>query len=1099
MQVSAAGFAQKISLSKSNAALKTVFREIKSQSGYNFLYTDNLLKNANPVTINVENTGLEKVLADIFKDQPLSYEIESKTIIIKPLKTTAFQNVAAQAKLAPIKGKVVDDLGLPLIGASVKVKGTNKAVSTNADGAFSIDVKKGDVLEISMIGFIQQEITIGNESTLSIKLLESKQELGEVVVVGYGVQKKVNLTGSVATLSTQDLKDRSNTNLMASVQGKVPGVTIVARPGEAPSINFRGRGNLGASAPLFVIDGVISNSGIFASLDPNSVESVSFLKDAASASIYGSRAAYGVVLVTTKSGKKGKMTISYNGFAGAKSSTYRPDVLNSWEYAELYNEGLANRGVAPLYSAAQIGWFKDGSKPDLYPNTNWMDLVLDKSAITTQHSLNFSGGSDKIRYFTGLSYLYDDQFMPGQDSKRYNLQTKVSADVTSWLTLNTNVSYINTQNDRVKGAVSNLQMINVPSTMVARQSNGESGTINGGVIASQNYINGNALRNLNKNDWSHADSVNTIIDLGFDLKPVKGLTVSGSGSYTSNDGKRKNYRGLQDNARNYFTGAEIPGTGSTINEMRMVWANTSRLLYTATAKYNWSNQKHDFTVLGGTSYEQNKFEALSALRKNFATDDLKDLSAGSSAAGDHLNSGGIHEYNLASYFGRINYSYLGRYLLEANIRTDGSSRFYKDSRWGVFPSFSAGWLVSEEAFMKKITWVNLLKLRGSYGVLGNINNVGNYDYFQTYNNNIGYNFEDQIVPGIREEKPANTRLGWEKVAITDLGIDLEMLGNKLSVSADYYVKNTSDILLEYNIPVEVGVIKNPSQNIGKLQNKGFELALNYRNKLGDFDYSIGGNMSVNSNKITDLGESDNMIKNWGDKIKYIYKVGESIGSYYGYVTDGLYSQEEIDRGEYYKLGRVPKAGDIKYVPQRANVAWKSDITGEDRAIIGNDVPKYTYGLNISLKYKNFDFAAFGQGVSGVKVGFENDALVPFFEGGNARAFHLKRWTTENPNPQAVYPRIYGGGTFDNYNREFSEFSLFDADYFRVKNIAFGYKLSDQLLKKYGVSTARFFINMENMFTIRADKKMKDFDPETASARFLGLGVKTVSVGLNITL
>ncbi len=1102
MQVSAAGYAQRISLSNSNAALKTIFREIKSQSGYNFLYTENLLKNANPVTIQVKNATLAEVLQQVFSNQPFSYEIESKTIIIKQQKKLAFQQIAAPIKVAAINGKIIDELGLPLIGASVKVKGTNKAVSTNGNGEFSIDVNKGDVLEISMIGYTTQLVTMGNESSITIKLMEKKEELGEVVVVGYGTQKKINLTGSVATVNAQDLKDRSNTNLMASVQGKVPGVTIIARPGEAPAINFRGRGNFETSSPLFVIDGVISDATIFSSLDPNSVESVSFLKDASSASIYGSRAAYGVVLVTTKSGKNGVMTISYNGFVGAKSATYKPDLLNSWEYAELYNEGLVNRGVAPLYSAEQIGWFKDGSKPDLYPNTNWTDLVLDKSAITTQHAVNFSGGSEKIRYFTSLGYLYDDQFMPGQDAKRYNLQTKLSSDVTSWLTLNSNVSYINTQNDRVNGATNTYQILAVPSTMVARHTNGDWGTINGGVIGSQSFIRNNALRNLNRKDWEHKNSANTIIDLGFDLKPLKGLTISGQGSYTGTEDKKKTYDALQENALNYFSKAEIPGTGATVNQMKMVWGSKSRFLYTATAKYDWKNEKHAFSVLAGTSYEHNKFEGLEASRKNFPTDNLEDLSAGSSAGADLTNKGGLYQFNLASYFGRLNYNYLGRYLLEANIRTDGSSRFYKDSRWGVFPSFSAGWLVSEEAFMKSVSWINLLKLRGSYGVLGNINNVGNYDYFQTYNNGLGYNFEDQVVPDISESKPANSKLGWEKVAITDIGLDLELLGNKLSVTADYYIKNTSDILMAYNVPLEVGIDpdKRPSQNIGKVQNKGFELALNYRDQVGDFQYSFGGNMSVNTNKIVDLGSSDNMIYQRGtDKINYMYKVGQSIGSYYGYVTDGLYSQAEIDKGEYYRFGRVPNAGDIKYVPQRANVAWKSDITGDDRAIIGNDVPKYTYGLNVSLKYKNFDFAAFGQGISGAMVAFENDALVPFFQGGSARAYHLKRWSTENPNPQAVYPRTYGGGTLDNYNREFSGYSLFDADYFRVKNISFGYKFSDNLIKKRGISAARIFVNLENMFTIRADDKMKDFDPETASSRALGIGVKTMSIGLNLTL
>jgi TonB-linked SusC/RagA family outer membrane protein len=1099
MRVSAAGYAQKISLSRSNVPLKTIFRDIKNQSGYNFLYTESLLKNTNSVTIEVKNTELLEVLKLIFSKQPLIYEIDSKTVIVERKKNSLIQSLEIESPQTDIHGKVLNNDGLALSGASVKVKETNKVVSTNVNGEFRIDAKKGDILEISMVGYSTVFVTIGNETSLSIKLQMTNEELNEVVVVAYGTQKKVNLTGSVSSISVNEIKDRSNTNLLTSVQGKVPGVTIISRPNETPSINFRGRGNLLISAPLFVIDGVISDAGIFSNLDPNSIESVSFLKDAASSSIYGSRAAYGVVLVTTKSGKKGALNVSYNAFVGSKSSTYRPNMLNSWDYVKLYNEGLVNRGLAPLYTDEQIEWFKDGSKPDYYPNTKWLDLVLDKSAITTQHSLNFSGGTDKTRYFTSLGYLYDDQFMPGQNNKRYNFQTKLSSDVTNWLTLNTNVSYIRSQNDRNNGATSDYQMQYVPSTMVARQSNGEWGTISGGTIASQSFINYNPLRNLNKNDWAHNNSANTIIDLGFDLKPIKGLTISGQGSYTGTEIKNKNYTGLQNNVHNFITGSEIPGTGITINQMNLSWSNTMRMLYTATAKYNWKNDKHDLSVLGGTSYEHNRYEGLSASRKNFPTDDLTDLGAGSSAGPDITNGGGLYEFNLNSYFGRINYSYLGRYLFEGNIRTDGSSRFYKDSRWGVFPSFSAGWLISEESFLKKVNWINLLKFRGSYGVLGNINNVGNYDYFQSYNNSLGYNFEGQVVAGISESKPANTNLSWEKVAITDFGADLEILNQKLSLSLDYYIKNTSNILLAYNVPAEVGVSVRPSQNIGKVENKGLELALTYKNQVGGFHYTIGGNMSVNTNRITNLGGSDNTIYGGGDKINYIYKVGQPMGSYYGYVTDGLYTQAEIDKGEYYKMGRIPNAGDIKYVPQRSNVAWKSDITGDDRVVLGADVPKYTYSANISLEYKNFQLSVFGQGISGAQVAFENDALVPFFLGGNARTFHLQRWTAENPNPQAVYPRIYGGGTLDNYNNQFSQYSLFDADYFRIKNISLGYKIADRILKKYGISSARFFVNLENMFTIRADHKMKDFDPETASGRSLGIGIKTASVGINLTL
>lgn len=1005
----------------------------------------------------------------------------------------------AQLKISGI----VEDAktNIPLIGASVIVKNSTLSTMTKVGGKFEITIPSGEeILVVSYTGYETQERMLSGQSEITISLNPANTALDEVVVVAYGTQKKINVTGSVSSISSKDLEDRANTNLLTSIQGLVPGVAIISRPGQAPTINFRGRGNLGTSAPLFVINGVIADQNIFSSLDPNSIESISFLKDAASASIYGSRAAYGVVLVTTKSGKKGKMNISYNSLVGVKSPTYLPDMLNSWEYAELLNEGRVNQGLSKLYSSDQIEKFKNGSEPDEYPNSRWFDLVLDKRVISTQHSLSFSGGTEKTRYFTGLEYLFDDQFMPGQSNQRYNLHSRLTSDVTNWLTINTDISYIRSQFDRTKGSTSNYHMQFEPPTVVPRQSNGEWGTVAGGTRASQTYINYNPLRALSRNDWAHNNTANTIFDLGFDLKPVKGLVISGQGSYTDIENKSKSYTALQDNVKDFTTNNEIPGTGNNINKMTQSWGNTSRLLFTATAKYDWSNYEHNFSILGGTSYEQNKYEGLSASRKNFPSDALTDISAGSNAPEDITNSGGVSDFGLNSYFGRINYSFLNRYLFEANIRTDGSSRFYKDNRWGVFPSVSAGWIVSDEAFMDNVKWINLLKIRGSYGALGNINNVGNYDYFQNYNNSLNYNFDGQAVSGISESQPANPNLGWERVSITDVGLDLELLNRKLSLSADYYFKKTNDILLAYNVPVEVGVVSNPSQNIGKLENRGLEFALNYKNNVGNFRYNVSGNMAFNKNKITDLGGSDNMIYAGGDIIKYIYKVGESIGSYYGYKTDGLYTQQEIDKGEYYVFGRVPQAGDIKYVPQRSNVAWGDKITGEDRLIIGNDVPKFTYGISINLQYKNIDLSVFGQGIDGADVAFENNTYMAFFEGGNSRRFHLQRWTAQNPDPNAIYPKIYGGGSLDNYNRvNFSEYQLFDADYFRIKMISFGYSIPQKIVSKYKITSTRFFINLENMFTIRADKKMKDFDPETASSRSLSIGTKTASIGISLNL
>lgn len=1028
-----------------------------------------------------------------------AYFVPSVTQAAETVRTEALQ------QNTKVTGTVIDAKGNPVIGATVKVKGSTKGAITNMDGHFAIDVPEGAELEISYIGYVMQTHKAVPGKNLHIVLEENSKDLNELVVVGYGVQKKVNLTGSVASLSADELTNRVETNVLSAIQGTIPGVTVISRPGQTPSINFRGRGNLGTSSPLYVIDGAIADATFFQNLNPDNIESISFLKDAASSAIYGSRAAYGVVLVTTKKGNKERMSVSYSGMVGVKSPTYLPELVNSAEYATLLNEAMYNRtpsaGKNQAYSAEQIQWFRDGSKPDYYPNTNWIDLTMDKHVLTTQHSLNFSGGSEKMRYYIGTGYLYDDKFTRGQDSKRYNLDVNVSSDLTKWLTIGAGVKYIRNEDNTSHGVPSLMNYLLVPSIMVARQSNGEWGSIAGGQQAKQTYIQGNPLRALSTGNWNKTSYENTLYNLEASIKPVKGLVITGTGIYKRYEYKYKAYTALQEEVPFFETGNPIPGTGNTVNQMNVSWSSTSNLQTSLTARYDFTFKRHSFSLLAGTSYEHYRYEALSAGRKNFPSDTFQDLSGGSSAGTDLSNGGGMQEYKILSYFGRLNYSFMDRYLFEANIRSDGSSRFDKDHRWGVFPSFSAAWRISEESFMKPIHWVNNLKLRASYGTLGNINNVGNYDYFQLYDKDGSnhYSFDDTLVDGILESKPANKKLTWERVAITDIGLDVDLFNNHISLVADYYVKNTSNILLAYNVPIEAGISSNPSQNIGKVRNKGFEIALTYRGNISDFTYAVTGNIAVNRNKVVDLAGSDNMIQSGGDKIRYILKEGEAIGSYYGFKTNGLYTQEEIDAGHYYTFGRAPKAGDIKYVPQRADVKWGDAITDDDRTIIGCDVPKFTYGLNLDLNYKNFELSVFGQGTSGTNVAFESEQVWAFFLGANPRKYHLNRWTEDNPNAHALYPRIYGGTSEDDYNQYFSDYQLFDADYFRIKTITLGYKVPTGVLSRIGLSALKFFLTAENLFTFREDHKMKDFDPESVSGRSVGaFGTKSVALGFNLS-
>lgn len=1092
--------AQHISINAEKVKLKTVMQNIKSQIGYVFFFRGDQIANI-PISINAQNQPLEKVMDAITLNNNLEWQLTNKTVVIR-YKKNGDREVTATLQTT-ISGRVTDEQGTPLKGVTVTLKGSTISTSTDENGAFKLATTEGSsTLMISSIGFQTTEYPARGLQFVTVQLKAENVGMDEVVVVGYGTQKKENLTGSVSTLNLQSVQNRVQPNLAAAIQGTTPGVTVISRSGQTPSVNVRGRGNLGTSAPLYVIDGAISDATVFNNLDPTTIKSVSFLKDASSASIYGSRAAYGVILVTTKNGSKGRMNVNYNGYLGFRSPTYLPQTVSSYEYAELMNEGMFNRNPAKgdfqAFTQEQIDKFKSGSDPDNYPNTNWFDLALDRNVPTTNHTINFSGGSEKINYFTAVGYNQDRSFTRGSDSKRYNLQNNITADVTDWLKVKGNINYIRNQGDVKNGLPSLTNFLIVPPTMVAKQSDGGWGSIAGGQLATQVFLNGNPLRAYSKNDWSNTVTENTTYNLGFDLKPIDGLVISGQGIMNRYEYKRKNYTALQDNLINFKTGSEIPGTGVYTNEMNMNWQSNQRMQYLATAEYQKTFGKHFLKAMVGTSYENYRSQSLSAGRKNFPIDGLIDLNAGSTAGEDLSNGGGLTDNKLLSYFGRLNYSFNDKYLFEANMRADASSSFYKSNRWGYFPSFSAGWKIDREEFLQNVTWIANLKLRASWGQLGNINNVGYYDYFQTYRIFPAYSFDDIAVTGTMESKPANLGLTWETVTMSNIGLDASLFDGKLGFTMDYYDKKTSNILLAYNTPVEVGLSANPSQNIGKVRNRGFEFVLNYRNNIGDFKYDISSNFAINSNRITDLANSDNMISNGGDKIRYINKVGEAIGSYYGYVSDGLYTQQEIDAGEYYKFGRVPNAGDIKYVPQRKDVAYKSDITGEDRAIIGKDVPSFTYGLNLNIEYKDFYIAVFGQGIQGTNVGFESEQAWALFLNATPRAYHLNRWSTNNPDPNALYPRIYGGSSLDDYNQNFSDFQVFDADYFRLKTVTVGYNLPQTLSNRFKIGATKLFVTGENLFTVRADKKMKDFDPEAPTGRGLGsLSVKSIALGLNI--
>lgn len=1074
----------------SNAKVETLFAEIEKNSNYVVLYKKGIVENKT-VTVNTKNESVEALLNRVLPPLNLSYQINGNQIIVIENRVTPEVEEVEQDPTITASGTIADSSGEPLPGVSVVEKGNvTNGTMTDIDGKFSLKVAPNATLVLSYVGFEAMELKAG--TNMNVVMKEQDNTLDDVVVVGYGVQKKVNLTGSISSVTSKDLVGRTNSNLLQSLQGTAPGVTIVSRPGSTPSINVRGRGNLGTSEPLYVIDGAISTSTTFANLDPNSIESVSILKDAASSAIYGARAAYGVLLVTTKQGAKDGLNINYDGLVGMKRATTKPKVVSSeWE-ARLTNEAAINAGQTAPISDDIIEKYRNGSEPDLYPNTNWYDLIFDDYAVVTSHTLSFNGTSGKTSYYTSLGYTYDDAFQPGQSTDRYNVNLNLSSQLRSWLKFRAGVKYTEYKLDKSTGDIAIQYLMQSPPSYVARQSNGEWGTVHGGANASSTFVTRNPLRKLEESGWTKRNHKTTVLDGALDVTLYEGLVFTGQIISDYFDYKNKRYEAFMPAVPRFLDNGATSVGGVSESKMEYEWYDRRRMTYNALLNYEWTKDIHSIKALAGSSFETYNYQQQKSSRKNFPTNNSQGLDGGSSTAADSEASGALTEEKLLSYFARLNYVVKDRYLFEANFRADASSRFHKDSRWGYFPSFSAGWRISEEDFMKNISWVNNLKLRASWGQLGNINNVNQYDYFAAYSTGYNYSFGDASSSGVYESKIPNQSLTWETVSMTDIGLDANFFGNKLGLVVDWYVKKTDDILLAYDVLKEVGAYTGVSQNLGRMDNKGLEFVISHNNRIGDFSYSIDANFTKMWNKVTYLGGVDNLAPTM-----WITALGQPIGTFYGYKTNGLLTQEDIDSGNYITDGTALAAGDVKYVDMDGD----GKLTTADRTFIGKDVPDITYGFGLNLTYKNFDFNMFGQGISGAKVYFQMEAAHPFADNAPPREWHKGRWTTENPNPNAAYPRLLpqGNANYKFNTQDYSDFWLFSANYFRIKTMTLGYTIPKSVIKNWGINNLRVYLSSENPFTFRGDKRMKDYDPEIASSRGnLMTGTQSFNFGVNMS-
>lgn len=1083
-------FAQttKIDLSIKNGTLKEFISAVEAKTEYTFML-DQTVSQLQPITVDVKRSTINILLDKALSGKQISYEIIDKQIILKVTVSTK--------KSLKISGAISDAKGEPIIGANVVEKGTTNGTITDINGNYSLEVQSNGVLQISYIGYNTQEIAIAGKSSLAVKLAEDSQALDEVVVVGYGTQKKVNLTGAISSVDAESLENRPITNATQALQG-AQGVYVNmagAQPGnDKATIRIRGQGTLNNNDPLVLVDGI---EFPLEAVNPNDIESISVLKDAASSSIYGSRAANGVILVKTKAGKKGAFTVDYTNYFGMQKASYLPDfVYDPIVFMEMRNQAQMNEGkLVADYPQGLIEEYREGMKtnPYLYPQNNWLGIMY-KNAFIMEHNLRFSGGDEKYTYSFSLGYGDQDGVLRGTSSDKYTLAINTTAQINSRLKVGANLNAHYSIYDEPVAGTSNL----VQMTYKAQgfhPTYTEDGRYADTFIRTPGHnIYRHPLALADEGENKHK-SLRMLANLSAEYKLPLDIV------YNLNVGFNK-----YDYLQSLFAPDIYEYQMKTNEERRVVYdgQNTrhaykkdkNNLSMTIFNTFSWGkkfHETHDIKVLAGYSYEDDNRTEFFAQNEGYLGNDLHELNAGS---GNPAVGGTSQKSVLMSYFGRVNYGYKDRYLFEGNFRYDGSSRFAKGNRWGIFPSFSAGWRLSEEAFMKEIPWVYNLKLRASWGQLGN-ERIDLFRYvdlvelkeIQSNGNVVDYNYplNGAIQSGAAITAYNDPNITWETTTMTNVGLDATLLDGSLDFSFEWFDKRTSDILRKVTLPDQVGSLEGPIRNIGEVSNKGFELNLGYRNQVGDFKYEVTGNMTFIKNKIESL-KGQTIIDG-----QHILKEGSPIDSYYMLHAIGIFqSEDEIKNSPFQTAATKP--GYLKF--EDTNKDGK--ITEDDRQILGGVIPKITYSFGLNLSYKDFGLNAFFQGVTDVYTYGDMIGATPLWFGcGLPQQWLTDAWTPER-GTSATLPILttYEGSLNENFRK--NDFWLRNASYLRLKNLQVSYNVPASALKSGIIKRLKVFVNAENLFTF---SPMKEFDPEKdlkGSNWYAYPSVRTFTAGVNVS-
>ena len=995
-----------------------------------------------------------------------------------------------QQQKQSITGMVTDANGDPIIGASVQAGGAALAV-TGADGRFSVSVAPGTELQISYVGFATKAVMVRNGvSNYDVTLSDDSRALNEVVVVGYGTQKKANLSGSVAQLDGKTLGNRPIANISSGLQGLLPGVTVTGASG-APGLDgglilVRGVGTLNSASPYILIDGV--EAGTLNSLDPQDIASISVLKDASSAAIYGSKASNGVILVTTKRGQNGAPKVNYSGFFGIQNATALMERMNSADAAYYYNKALERSGKAPRFTEEAIQKFRDGSDPYNYPNTDWYKLAF-KTAWQNRHNVNVTGGNEFVKYLASAGYLKQSSILPNAGREQFNARANLDMVLSKRITAHLNLAYIQNNYRDASSAYAGgssdqiIRQLNIIAPWIAyKKEDGSYGTVS----------DGNPMAWLESGMTVNRNNRNFTGMIGIDYQVFKDLKLTLQGAYVDAS-QRYSYfqKFIQYNANK----ATDP------NKLEIGHYDWHRTTFDAFLNYDKSVAKHNFKAMLGWHTERYKYLPDWMYRKNFPNNDLTDMNAGD--ASTQKNSGYTRELTMVSYFGRLNYDYAGRYLFEANFRSDASSRFAKEHRWGFFPSFSAAWRISEEPFMERSkSWLDDLKLRASWGQLGNQDALsgkqdGTSDYYpwmNTYKLDGSYPFGGQLMQGYYQGDYHLSTISWERSTTWGVGIDFTLFGG-LTGSIDYYNRKTTDIIMDVSAPAEFALGKY-KDNIGALRNEGVEISLAYAKQLNkDWAINAGVNFAYNKNKILNLGEGTEYIEKGNRRTA----LGQQYNSYYMYKATGKFfnSQEEADAftAKYGNpFGRKFMAGDIIY--EDTNGDGKLD--SNDRVYTKHtDIPAITYNINLGATWKGFDLSMTWQGVGSVSHIFNREVLGEFSgDASHPSTMWKDSWTESNHN--AKMPRVFEtGNSPSDMTRAMSTFWLWNTAYLRLKTLQLGYSLPENVLKAIGVERVRIYYAGENLLTFHS--LPFNIDPEITSERGSSYPLlRSHAIGINIT-